>query len=121
MTRKALGRGLSALLSADDARALEDTAEIEVDLIEPSPMQPRSRFDKERLEELAQSIKANGVVQPILVRRRGLRYEVIAGERRWRASQLAGMTRIPALVRDVPDEKLLELALIENIQREDLN
>jgi ParB family chromosome partitioning protein len=122
MTRKALGRGLSALLSAEDRPvSSENTYEVEIDLIEPSPMQPRSRFDEVRLNELAQSITANGVVQPLLVRRRGDRYELIAGERRWRAAQLAGLTRIPVVVRDVPDDKLLELALIENIQREDLN
>jgi ParB family transcriptional regulator, chromosome partitioning protein len=122
MTRKALGRGLSALLSAERTTIPSDASyEIEIDLIDPSPMQPRSRFDENRLNELAQSINANGVVQPLLVRRRGLRFELIAGERRWRAAQLAGLARIPAVVRDVPDDKLLELALIENIQREDLN
>src|SRR6266567_8919849 len=122
MTRKALGRGLSALLSAEDRPVSSESAyEVEIDLIEPSPMQPRSRFDEVRLNELAQSITANGVVQPLLVRRYGARYELIAGERRWRAAQQAGLTRIPVVVRDVPDDKLLELALIENIQREDLN
>lgn len=122
MTRKALGRGLSALLSAERTTIPSDASyEIEIDLIDPSPMQPRSRFDETRLNELAQSINANGVVQPLLVRRRGMRFELIAGERRWRAAQLAGLARIPAVVRDVPDDKLLELALIENIQREDLN
>ena len=122
MTRKALGRGLSALLSAERTTIPSDASyEIDIDLIDPSPMQPRSRFDETRLNELAQSINANGVVQPLLVRRRGMRFELIAGERRWRAAQLAGLARIPAVVRDVPDDKLLELALIENIQREDLN
>jgi len=84
-------------------------------------MQPRSRFDEAKLDELAQSIRANGVVQPLLVRRQGARYELVAGERRWRAAQRAGLTQIPVVVRDVSDDKLLELALIENIQREDLN
>src|SRR5712691_4553416 len=122
MTRKALGRGLSALLSAERTTIPSDASyEIDLDLIDPSPMQPRSRFDETRLNELAQSINANGVVQPLLLRRRGMRFELIAGERRWRAAQLAGLARIPAVVRDVPDDKLLELALIENIQREDLN
>ena len=122
MTRKALGRGLSALLSAERTTIPSDASyEIDIDLIDPSPMQPRSRFDETRLNELAQSINANGVVQPLLVRRRGMRFELIAGERRWRAAQLSGLARIPAVVRDVPDDKLLELALIENIQREDLN
>ena len=122
MTRKALGRGLSALLSAERTTIPSEASyEIEIDLIDPSPMQPRSRFDESRLNELAQSINANGVVQPLLVRRRGMRFELIAGERRWRAAQRAGLARVPAVVRDVPDDKLLELALIENIQREDLN
>jgi len=122
MTRKALGRGLSALLSADNgAVSTEDGHEVEMDLIDPSPVQPRSRFDESKLNELAQSIRANGVVQPVLVRRQGARYELIAGERRWRAAELAGLTKIPAVVRDVSDDKMLELALIENIQREDLN
>jgi ParB family chromosome partitioning protein len=113
---------LSALLSAERTTIPSDASyEIDIDLIDPSPMQPRSRFDETRLNELAQSINANGVVQPLLVRRRGIRFELIAGERRWRAAQLSGLARIPAVVRDVPDDKLLELALIENIQREDLN
>lgn len=122
MTRKALGRGLGALLSAEGtATATDYTNEISVDLIDPSTVQPRTVFDDAKLAELARSISANGVVQPLLVRRKGIRYELIAGERRWRAAQLAGLTRIPAVVRNVPDDKVLELALIENIQREDLN
>jgi ParB family chromosome partitioning protein len=122
MTRKALGRGLGALLSAEGtATATEDTNEISIDLIDPSTLQPRTIFDDAKLDELARSISANGVVQPLLVRRKGGRYELIAGERRWRAAQLAGLTRVPAVVRNVPDDKVLELALIENIQREDLN
>lgn len=122
MTRKALGRGLSALLSASDSvPATDEALEIEVQSIEPNPVQPRMRFEEKALSELAASIAENGLVQPVLVRRKGPRFELIAGERRWRAAQLAGLTRVPALVREVPDEKLLELALIENIQREDLN
>src|ERR1700682_954152 len=122
MTRKALGRGLSALLSADKAVSIaEEAFQIEIGLIEPSPVQPRTRFEESALNGLVVSIRENGLVQPVLVRRKGSRYELIAGERRWRAAQLAGLERIPAVVRDVPDEKLLELALIENIQREDLN
>lgn len=122
MTRKALGRGLGALLSAEGtATATEDTNEIPVDLIDPSTLQPRMVFDEAKLAELARSISANGVVQPLLVRRKGARFELIAGERRWRAAQIAGLTRIPALLRNVSDDKVLELALIENIQREDLN
>src|SRR5688572_7687060 len=122
MTRKALGRGLGALLSAEGtATATEDANEIPIDLIDPSALQPRMVFDDAKLDELARSISANGVVQPLLVRRKGARYELIAGERRWRAAQLAGLTRIPAVLRNVSDDKVLELALIENIQREDLN
>ncbi len=121
MTRKPLGRGLSALLSAEQIGSAEDRDEIAIDSIEPSSMQPRTRFDEARLQELAKSIEANGVVQPLLVRRKGSNYELIAGERRWRAAQLAGLTHVPVVVRSVPDEKVLELALIENIQREDLN
>lgn len=122
MTRKALGRGLGALLSAEGtATATEDTNEVAIDLIDPSPLQPRSVFDESKLEELAKSIKANGVVQPLLLRRKGNRFELIAGERRWRAAQLAGLSRIPVILKDVSDDQVLEIALIENIQREDLN
>ena len=122
MTRKALGRGLGALLSAEGtATATEDSSEIPIDLIDPSTLQPRIVFDDAKLDELAQSIRANGVVQPLLLRRKGARYELIAGERRWRAAQRAGLTRIPAVLRNVSDDKVLELALIENIQREDLS
>lgn len=100
----------------------EELKEIDIDLIEPNNLQPRTRFDDARLEELAQSIKANGIVQPLLVRKVGnLRYQIVAGERRWRAAQRAGLQQIPAVIREVPDEKMLELALIENIQRQELN
>lgn len=112
---------MSALLSDSTAASSEDFLEIDIDLIEPSSAQPRTHFNEARLEELAQSIRSNGVVQPILVRRRGARYQLIAGERRWRAAQRAGLQRIPAVVREIPDDKLLELALIENIQRQELN
>lgn len=121
MTRKPLGRGLGALLSAEQTISGEGSHEVAIDAIGPSTMQPRTRFDAAKLEELAKSIKANGVVQPLLVRRKGAGYELIAGERRWRAAQLAGLSHVPIVLRDVPDEKVLELALIENIQREDLN
>ena len=122
MTRKALGRGLGALLSAEGtAPATEDASEIPIDLIDPSSLQPRTIFDETKLAELAQSISANGVVQPLLLRRKGPRYELIAGERRWRAAQLAGLSKVPAVIRSVSDDKVLEIALIENIQREDLN
>ena len=123
MTRKVLGRGLSALLSEPIAATTsEELKEIDIDLIEPNNLQPRTRFDDAQLEELAQSIKANGIVQPLLVRKvGGMGYQIVAGERRWRAAQRAGLQRIPAVVREVPDEKMLELALIENIQRQELN
>jgi ParB family chromosome partitioning protein len=113
---------LGALLSAEgSATATEDTNEVSIDSIDPSALQPRTVFDEAKLAELARSITANGVVQPLLVRRNGARYELVAGERRWRAAQLAGLTRIPVVIRSIPDDKVLELALIENIQREDLN
>lgn len=122
MARKALGRGLGALLSAEGtATATEDPNTIAIDLIDPSPLQPRGDFDEVKLDELARSITANGVVQPLIVRPKEDRFELIAGERRWRAAQRAGLTRVPAIVRQVSDDKVLELALIENIQREDLN
>ena len=122
MTRKVLGRGLSALLSEATPQVSEDLKEIDLDLIEPNNLQPRTRFDEAQLEELAQSIKANGVVQPILVRRiGGERYQLVAGERRWRAAQRAGLQKVPAVIREVPDDRMLELALIENIQRQELN
>lgn len=113
---------MSALLSDTSAATpSEDFIEIDIDLIDPSPAQPRTHFDEGRLEELAQSIRSNGIVQPLLVRRRGMRYQLVAGERRWRAAQRAALDRVPAVVRDIPDDKLLELALIENIQRQELN
>lgn len=115
-----MGRGLSALLPANSYQG-DDFLEIDIDRISPNAQQPRTTFRDESLEELAQSIRANGVVQPILVRKNGLGYELVAGERRWRAAQRAGLHKIPAVVKDIPDEKLLELALIENIQREELN
>jgi ParB family chromosome partitioning protein len=99
----------------------ESPTEVDLDLLTPNPFQPRIHFDETSLEELAQSIRTNGLIQPIIVRKAGTRYEIIAGERRWRASQRAGLLRVPIVVKDVPDEKLLEVALIENIQRENLN
>lgn len=95
--------------------------EIDIDLIDPNPHQPRSRFREEALEELAQSIRATGIIQPVVVRPIGDRFQLIAGERRWRAAQRAGLHRIPATVRDVPDHLALEMTLVENLQREDLN
>jgi len=122
MTRRALGRGLSALLSDSPATTNEQILDIDIDLIEPNSLQPRTNFDEERLEGLAQSIRANGIIQPILVRRlNDDRYQLVAGERRWRAAQRAGLQRIPCVVREIPEDRVLELALIENIQRQELN
>jgi ParB family chromosome partitioning protein len=122
MNRKALGRGLGALLSSDRTIDLgAEPTEVDVDAIVPGPKQPRTHFDEGSLEGLADSIRSHGIVQPLLVRRQDERYELIAGERRWRAARLAGLTKVPVVVRDVPDKDLLEIALIENIQRENLN
>jgi ParB family transcriptional regulator, chromosome partitioning protein len=122
MARQVLGRGLSALLGEEVIKSSgEELLDLDLDLIEPNSEQPRTRFADENLEELAQSIRANGIVQPILVRRKGQRYQIVAGERRWRAAQRAGLQKVPAVVKDVSDEKLLELALVENIQRQELN
>lgn len=122
MNRKVLGRGLNALLGDENTQKnQEQFIELDLDLIEPNAKQPRTRFADEKLNELAQSIKINGIVQPILVRRSGTKYQLIAGERRWRASQRAGLQKIPAIIKEVSDDKLLELALIENIQRQELN
>lgn len=122
MNRKVLGRGLSALIGEDDSNVSnEGFLEIDLDLIEPNKQQPRTRFTENNLEELTQSIIANGIVQPIVVRKNGGKYQIVAGERRWRASQKAGLKKIPAVIKTVSDEKLLELALIENIQRQELN
>lgn len=121
MTKRALGRGLSALL-ADSLAQGDELLEVDIDLIEPNPDQPRYHFNEAKLEELAQSIKVNGLVQPILLRRVASgRYQIVAGERRWRAAQKAGLHKVNAVIRSIPDAKLLELALIENIQRAELN
>jgi ParB family transcriptional regulator, chromosome partitioning protein len=120
--RKALGRGLNALLPAAPVSAAERSyLEIPLDAITPNKYQPRTNFDPALLSELAQSIKSNGVVQPIVVRKTGNQYQLITGERRWRAARLAGLKSIPAVVRDVSEYKTLEWALVENVQREDLN
>jgi ParB family transcriptional regulator, chromosome partitioning protein len=121
MNRKVLGRGLSALISDDANTGNEGFLEIDLDLIEPNAEQPRTRFEETALDELAQSIRANGIVQPIVVRRKGSQYQIVAGERRWRAAQKAGLQKIPVVIKDISDEKILELALIENIQRQELN
>jgi ParB family chromosome partitioning protein len=138
-----LGRGLGALIRDVDATtspaspiiATTPTAAaaapalavaggpllLDIDLLDPSPYQPRTRFAESALEELAQSIRSSGIIQPLVVRRIGARYQLIAGERRWRAAQRAQLLRVPVVVREVGDEQALELTLVENIQREDLN
>jgi ParB family chromosome partitioning protein len=142
MTRNALGRGLSALIREPESvtapkpgvgaglagtaaqsalAASEILIQIDIDLIDPSPYQPRTRFQETALEELAQSIRSSGIIQPLLVRRRGARYQLIAGERRWRAAQRASLQRVPAVVKEVAEELALEMTLVENLQREDLN
>ena len=124
--RSALGKGLSALIpdAPEPVRAGGGPLMVDVDLLAPNEQQPRLQMDDAKLEELAQSIKANGIIQPILARRTGDTYRIIAGERRWRAAQRAGLMKVPVIVRDVAEgaeKQLLELALIENIQRENLN
>jgi ParB family chromosome partitioning protein len=146
MPRNALGRGLGALIREPEPQASATPAppqaptattgaavaparepvhagshQIDIDLIEPSPYQPRTRFREEALDELARSIKSSGIIQPLVVRPIGKRFQLIAGERRWRAAQRAGLTKVSAIVREVPDELALEMTLVENIQREDLN
>ena len=120
----ALGRGLDALISTDDVRPQGSSTinEIEISQIEANPNQPRREFDEEALQELANSIREIGIIQPITLRQVAEdRYQIIAGERRWRASQIAGLTAIPAYIRTIKDENVMEMALVENIQREDLN
>ena len=146
MPRNALGRGLGALIREPEPTAVVDSQtpaplatvggaaaaparepaqhgpqELDIDLVEPSPYQPRTRFREEALDELARLIKASGIIQPIVVRPIGNRFQLIAGERRWRAAQRAGLTKASAIVRQVSDELALEMTLVENIQREDLN
>jgi ParB family chromosome partitioning protein len=118
--RPALGKGLSALIP-DVPEPRSSPAEVDIDRLSPNDFQPRAHADDERLEDLARSITANGIIQPIVVRRVGDRFQIIAGERRWRAAQLAGLAEVPVVVREVPDNAALAMALIENIQREDLN
>jgi ParB family transcriptional regulator, chromosome partitioning protein len=121
--RHALGKGLSALIP-DLPEPRSPSVDADIDTLSPNEFQPRVSVDDARLHELAQSIKANGIIQPIVVRRIGDRFQIIAGERRWRAAKLAGLQRVPIAVRDVADgqeQSLLEMALIENVQREDLN
>jgi ParB family chromosome partitioning protein len=122
--RPALGKGLSALIPDAPEPTRTSPVEADIDRLAPNDFQPRGHVDESRLHELAQSIKANGVIQPIIVRRIGDRFQIIAGERRWRAAKLAGLLRVPVVVREVApgqEKSVLEMALIENIQREDLN
>ena len=150
MTRNALGRGLGALIREPEpqqnqpqpqqqpapgaqspvaqaqqpipiAQPQTGSYQVDIDLIDPNPYQPRTRFREEALEELSRSIQASGIIQPIVLRKMGARFQIIAGERRWRAAQRAGLQRVPAVLRDIPDEQVLELTLVENLQREDLN
>ncbi len=120
--RKALGRGLSALISEDLDKVDESNiVDIDLSLIEPNPNQPRKTFDSDKIQELADSIKEHGLIQPIIVKKVDENYQIIAGERRWRACIELGMDKIPAIVRDLDNKSQTEMALIENIQREDLN
>ena len=119
--RKGLGKGLDALLGEYVASPSEGVHQIDVDLIDINTDQPRKDFDRERLEDLRDSIELHGVVQPIIVRRVGDRYTIVAGERRFRASRMANLRTVPAIIRDFSDSEVMEVALIENIQRENLN
>lgn len=137
MARNALGRGLGALIREPEpppvtipaqqtevtivGRAQAAPQQVDIDLIEPSPYQPRTRFREEALAELTQSIQSSGIIQPLVLRPVGSRFQLLAGERRWRAAQRAGLSRVPAVIKEVDDETALEITLVENIQREDLN
>ena len=120
-TRAANGASAAAATATALAPGSEVIVQIDIDLIDPSPHQPRIKFEQTAMNELVASIQASGIIQPILARRKGARYELIAGERRWRAAQAASLQRVPAILRDVPDEKAVEMTLVENLQREDLN
>jgi ParB family chromosome partitioning protein len=120
MTKKRLGRGLEALIPLDTSDA-EGVVEVKINKIRPNQFQPRRSFDEEKLGELAESIREHGVIQPIVIRKKGEVYEIVAGERRWRASQRVGLTSIPAVIKEYDDTEMMQIALIENLQREDLN
>lgn len=122
MTKKALGKGLGVFLP-DDYGILKDEryAEVDIEEVLPNPLQPRMRFDPRSIEELARSMRESGVIQPILVVPEGEAYKIIVGERRWRAAQKAGLRKIPVLIRQIPKERQLEISLVENLHREDLN
>ncbi len=122
MTKSRLGRGLEALIPVEaEMEATKATTSVALRLIDPNPYQPRRQFDEERLQELAESIQLHGVLQPVVLRQKGKRYQLVAGERRCRAAQLAGLMEIPALVKELNDGEMMELAIVENLQREDLN
>ena len=120
MSRKALGRGLDALFP-QSSHVEQDLIDLDIDRLDPSNVQPRSVFKQQKLDELAQSIRHTGIIQPLVVRRQADRFQIIAGERRWRAAQIAGLHRVPCVVKEIAEEEVLELSLIENIQREELN
>ena len=127
LQKTGLGKGLSALIPVAPAQSVQNTSrddpktEVDIDKISPSPFQPRRAFDETKLQELTMSIRNQGIIQPLVVRPRGERFELIAGERRWRAAMKAGFTTVPVVVRQANDRDALQLALIENLQREDLN
>jgi ParB family chromosome partitioning protein len=122
LSKKRLGKGLSALINNDDNIDQSRVEEVFIDQIEANPFQPRTNFDEDALKELAKSIQEKGVIQPITVRKiKAEKYQIVAGERRWRASKLVGLKKMPAVIRGFDDQEMLEIALIENIQREDLN
>lgn len=124
MNKKGLGRGLGALISAaetDNDEISTGVMELKLNEIEPNTDQPRKNFDDEKLEQLSESIKKHGVVQPIIVKREGDTYRIVAGERRWRAARIAGLSKVPVVIKDLSNKQVMEIALIENIQREDLN
>lgn len=125
--RKALGKGLGALFptraapGVAPAAAPESTGRISIELIDPNPVQPRRVFQADSLHQLSDSILQHGIIQPLVVRPSGIRYQLVAGERRWRAAKIAGLKEVPAVVQEISDDRLLEITLIENVQREDLN
>src|SRR6266542_2137484 len=120
MNKRGLGRGLGALLSATPGEE-DSLVEVAIDQIEPNPNQPRKSFESSSLDDLAASIRSSGLIQPVVVRRLASGYQMVAGERRWRAARQAGLERIPAILREATDAEALELALVENLLREDLN
>lgn len=121
MSKKGLGKGLGALIPIIDEKDEKDIQEIDIDEIKPNERQPRKAFDEEKIKELAFSIKEHGVLQPVILRKTKTGYELVAGERRWRAAKIAGIEKIPAIIKNLTDAQVMQIALIENLQREDLN